>query len=112
MQNETFALYKSFISIRNFIHYIEFILEQKNITYRSRDMLKLCLGRGNAVINDFTRVLGNEALEAFKKEMESDTMLYDAIWDKLAQLDEKQRWEIENNIDKMILKNKEQKDGK
>lgn len=103
MKHETFALYKAFVSIRNFIHYMDFILEQKNITYQSRNMLNLSLGRGKAVIKDFTHVLGNEALEAFKKEMESDTMIYDALWDKMAQLDEKQRWEIENTIDKMIL---------
>ncbi len=109
MQSETFALYKAFVSQRNFIHYMEFILEQKNITYQARDMLKFSLGRGNAILKDFKAVLGPEALEKFTIEMESDTMIYDALWDKIAILDEKQRWEIENIIDKMILKNKEQK---
>ena len=104
--NETFSLFQVFKNAKNSMIHLDFILSNKNVQPRSRDILKLTNSRFKNVINDFKTVLSPESLKTFNDELESDTMVFEAINDKLAQIKEGQRWEIEKQIDKIIEKNK------
>lgn len=86
--------------------HLDFILESPTITFKARESISLTRKRFNGILNDFKLVLSPESLKAFNDELESDTMVFEAINDKLAQIKEGQRWEIEKQIDKIIEKNK------
>lgn len=104
--NETFSLFQVFKNAKNSIIHLEFILESGTVTHQAKKNLTLTASRFKGVLNDFKMVLSPESLKTFNEEMESDTMVFEAINDKLAQLKEGQRWEIEKQIDKLIQKNK------
>lgn len=104
-KNETFSLYKAFVSVRNYLHYMDHVLSSNEITHIARHKLTFTKKRGDAILNDFKMNLGEDALKEFEREIESDTMVYDAMWDMVAQLDEKGRWDVEEYI-KHKIKNK------
>lgn len=110
--NETLSLYQVFKNAKNSIIHLDFILSSDKIGMQSRRNLNLTKSRCNGIINDFKLVLSPESLKTFNDEMESDTMVFEAINDKLAQLKEGQRWEIEKQIDKIIQRNNDIKSNK
>ena len=107
-KQETFNLYKAFVKAKQFIDYMECVLASKTITHVARHRLGLTKKRGEGILSDFKLVLGDEALNEFNNELNSDVFVYDAIFEKLSQLKEGQRWEIEKQIDKIIEKNTKQ----
>lgn len=101
-QATTFNLAKALYHVKNAVHYFEHIRTQPEVKYDAKHFFNLQLTRLNGIINDMTAKLTPEAAKTLRNELESDTMVFEAIQDKLVNLNEKQRWEVENYIDSLL----------
>lgn len=103
---QTYNLAKGMTHIKLAVGYFEHIYTSKDVSHRPKQIVKMVLGRLNGAINDIKFNIGVESVELLDKELESDIFVFEAIKEKLLHLDEKQRWEVESYIDKMIAKTK------
>ena len=101
-QATTFNLAKALYHVKNAVHYFEHIKSQPEVKYDAKHFFNLQLTRLNGIISDMTAKLTPEASQVLRNELESDTMVFEAIQDKLVNLNEKQRWEVENFIDSLL----------
>ena len=101
-QATTLNLAKALYHVRNAVHYFEHIKSQPEVKFDAKHFFNLQLNRLNGIINDMTARLTPEAAQVLRNELESDTMVFEAINDKLVNLNEKQRWEVENYIDSLL----------
>ena len=102
----TFNLAKALCHVKNAVHYFEHIKLQPEVKYDAKHFFNLQLTRLNGIISDMTAKLTPEAAQVLRNELESDTMVFEAIQDKLVNLNEAQRWEVENFIDKLLNETK------
>lgn len=105
-QTTTFNLAKALYHVKNAVIYFEHIKSQPEVKYDAKHFFNLQLTRLNGIISDMTAKLTPEAAKTLRNELESDTMVFEAIQDKLVNLNEKQRWEVENFIDKLLNETK------
>ena len=98
----TFNLAKALYHVKNAVHYFEYIKSQPEVKFDAKHFLNLQLNRLNGIISDMTAKLTPEAAKTLRNELESDTMVFEAIQDKLVNLNEKERWEVENFIDSIL----------
>lgn len=101
-QPTTFNLAKGLYHVRNAIIYFEHIKSQPEVKYDAKHFFNLQLTRLNGIVNDMTAKLTPEAAQVLRAELETDTMVFEAINDKLVNLNEAQRWEVETYIDSLL----------
>lgn len=100
----TFNLAKGLYHVQNARVYFEHITKQKEVKYERKHFFNLQINRLNGITSDLTAHLTTESARLLRQELESDTMVFEAIKDKMCLLNEKQRWEVENYIDKILNK--------
>ena len=103
-QETTFNLAKGLYHVRNAIHYFEHVKKQPEVRFDRKHFVGMQIGKLNGVLNDFTASLPTDSARILRAELESDTMAFEAINDKLINLCESDRWKVEEYIDS-ILKN-------
>lgn len=101
-QATTFNLAKALYHVKNAVHYFEHIKSQPEVKYDAKHFFNLQLNRLNGIISDMTAKLTPEAAQVLRNELESDTMVFEAIQDKLVNLNEAQRWDVETYIDSLL----------
>lgn len=101
-QATTFNLAKALYHVKNAVHYFEHIKSQPEVKYDAKHFFNLQLTRLNGIISDMTAKLTPEAAQVLRNELESDTMVFEAIQDKLVNLKETDRWRVENYIDDLL----------
>lgn len=101
-QATTLNLAKALYHVRNAVHYFDHIRTQPEVKYDAKHFFNLQLTRLNGIISDMTAKFTPEAAQVLRNELESDTMVFEAINDKLVNLNEAQRWEVENFIDSLL----------
>ena len=101
-QATTFNLAKALYHVKNAVHYFEHIKSQPEVKYDAKHFFTLQLNRLNGTISDMTAKLTPEAAKTLRNELESDTMVFEAIQDKLVNLKETDRWRVENYIDDLL----------
>jgi hypothetical protein len=101
----TFNIAKGLFHVRNAIHYFEHVKSQPEIRHEAKHFVNLHLGKLNGVLNDITSRIPTESAMALRAELESDTMVFEAINNKLCALTPEQRWEVEEFINEKILTN-------
>jgi len=97
-QATTFNLAKALYHVKNAVHYFEHIKSQPEVKYDAKHFFNLQLTRLNGIISDMTAKLTPEAAQVLRNELESDTMVFEAINDKLCLLSQEDRWEVEEFI--------------
>lgn len=100
----THNLAKGLYHVRNAIHYLEHVKNQAEVRYDRKRFMNIQINRLNGVLNDFTASLPTDSARVLRAELETDTMAFEAINDKLVNLCEADRWKVEEYIDS-ILKN-------
>ena len=101
----TFNFAKGLYHVRNAKHYFEHIKSQKEVTGKAKDVLHHQINRLEGILKDFRLSLPPDTAKILDAEMESDTMVFEAINDKLCLLSESDRWEVEKFINtKLSLK--------
>lgn len=95
----TFNLAKGLYHVRNALHYFEHIHASKLCTGKSRHLIGIQANKLRSIITDIKHSVTPESADILQKEMDTDTMVFESIYEKLLLLDEKQRWEIESLID-------------
>lgn len=101
-QETTFNLAKGLYHVRNAIHYFEHIKSQPEVRYERKHFISLQLNKLNGVLNDFTASLPTDSARILRAELESDTMAFEAINDKLVSLCQSDRWKVEEYIDSLL----------
>jgi len=102
MHSLTFNIAKGLYHIRNAKHYFEHIKAQQELTQKSRTLFHYQINRLEGILKDFRLSLPPDTAKILDAEMESDTMVFEAINDKLCLLNEKDRWKVETYIDSLI----------
>ena len=101
-QETTYNLAKGLYHVRNAIHYLEHVKNQAEVRYDRKHFVGLQINRLNGVLNDFTASLPTESAKILRAELESDTMAFEAINDKLVNLCEADRWKVEEYVDSLL----------
>ena len=106
MKNNTYSLAKS-------LHHIniarEYMLDVKRDAHSNvKNMFSNYIIKCDFILNGVKDMLSEENRIVFKKEL-NDSFLIEAINDKLIHLDQNQKLEVENFIDLIIKKNKNEK---
>jgi hypothetical protein len=109
MKNNTYSLAKS-------LHHIniarEYMLDVRRDAHSNiKNMFNNYITKCDFILNGVKDMLSEENRIVFKKEM-SDSFLIEAINDKLIYLDENEKLEVENFIDLLIKKSKDEKQKK
>lgn len=98
----TFNIAKGLFHVRNAIHYFEHVKAQSEITFQAKHFVNLHLSKLNGVLNDITSRIPTESAKILRAELESDTMVFEAINSKLCALTPEQRWEVEEFINSKL----------
>jgi hypothetical protein len=98
----TFNFAKGLYHVRNAKHYFEHIKQQPEVVGKAKDVLHHQINRLEGILKDFRLSLPPDTAKILDAEMESDTMVFEAINDKLCLLNEKDRWKVETYINSLI----------
>jgi len=103
----TFNFAKGLYHVRNAKHYFEHIKAQKEVVGKAKDVLHHQINRLEGILKDFRLSLPPDTAKILEAEMESDTMVFEAINDKLCLLSQEDRWEVEEFINAKIANKKQ-----
>jgi|GEM_PF-5252997 len=104
LSKHTFSLFKSITFVALAKEYIEDILREKNVTHGARHFLNIGLNRLNLFIRDFNDRLSPESRETIKAHFNADLLVFDAVFDKMADMTEEQRQAVEQFCDQIKMK--------
>jgi len=82
--------------------YIDHVRKSNDVSFSGKQTMNIIHGKLTGAINEVKFRLGPEAYKFMEAELQSDVFVFESIMEKLAQLDEKGRWEIETIIENRI----------
>jgi hypothetical protein len=101
---DTFSLYKATTFVELAGQYLDLILLNKDIRSEARAFLKQERHRLTMFIIDFNNRLGDEAKETVKAHFRGDLLVFDAVFDKMADMSEEQRQAVEEFCEQIKMK--------
>ena len=104
-QETTFNLAKGLYHVQNAIVYFEHIKSQPEVRTDRKYFLTHETNKLRSVVSAFTAQLPPESARILREEMESDTMVFEAIKNKLVSMCQADRWKVEEYIDKLLNQN-------
>lgn len=103
-EKQTYNLAKGLYYIRIASEYFDHIRTSKDVSFNSKATINRIHQKLIGAINEIKLRLPNESLKVLEREMNSDVFVFESINDKLCQLDEKERWEVEEYITNKLKK--------
>lgn len=104
-QETTFNLAKGLYHVQNAIVYFEHIHKQPEVRFDRKYFLQQQINKLKSISTAFTSELTPESARILREEMESDTMVFEAIKNKLVSMCQADRWKVEEYIDKLLNQN-------
>ncbi len=101
---QTYNLAKGMYYIRIAMGYFDHIRQSKDVAFNGKQTINRIHGKLDGAIREIRDRLMGESYQVISREMESDVFVFEAINDKLVQLDERERWEVEQFIDNKLKK--------
>ncbi len=96
------SMAKALYYVQNAQHHFEFIKAQPSVKFKAKDFINHQINRLNGIKNDMSVHLTPESFKALQAELNSDTMVFESIKDKLVLMNQEQRWEVEAFIDNLL----------
>jgi hypothetical protein len=105
---QTMNIAKALTYLKLAQEYFDHIYKSKDVSHSPKQVIKGIIGRINGSFNDIKFRLGIESIELLNSELNSDLFVFESIFEKMLHLNEKERWQVEEYLDKLIEKKRKE----
>lgn len=104
LSKDTFSLFKAITFVEIARQYFDLILLNPEVKRDARHFLNIGQNRLNLFVRDFNDRLGPEARETIKAHFKTDLLVFDAVFDKMADMTQEQRQAVEEFCEQIKMK--------